>query len=145
VGIVALTMAAPLAHYAALGQVNATGFILWGLSILYFSSSIFYVKAQVGRFLKSKSKAFCERPSMQTLCILYHWGLLILVVSLIGFRMLPGGVFLAFLPIILRGLWSGRGAGGRLDLRRIGLLEVVYSIFFALVIIWALRVETLAL
>ena len=41
VGICGLTLTAPLAHYAAVGEIQLLGLWLWALCILYFSSSVF--------------------------------------------------------------------------------------------------------
>lgn len=143
VGILGLTMTAPLAHYVALGQIRVTGFVLWVLAIVYFSSSIFYVKARVEQFLKSRSRPAPGKTPTDVACSSYHWGLLAVVAVPVVFNLLSPIVLLAFLPIILRGLWRFRGVQGRLNLKRIGLLEVAYSIFFALVIIWAMRTDLL--
>jgi hypothetical protein len=51
-GICGLTLSGPLAHYAGVGQVQPVAFWLWGLCILYFASSVFYVKA-VSKLSKS--------------------------------------------------------------------------------------------
>jgi hypothetical protein len=137
-------MTAPSAHYVAVGQIKVMGFVLWALTVLYFSSSIFYVKARVEQFLKSRSKPVAGKTSMKLACSFYHWGLLAAVTVSVALNLVPPIVLLAFLPVVLRGLRGFQGPQGGLNLKRIGLLEVAYSIFFALVIIWAMRTDLLA-
>ena len=62
-GICGLTLTAPLAHYVAVGEVQHVGFWLWVLCILYFGSSVFFVKAVVGSFLSPASRPPPRRPS----------------------------------------------------------------------------------
>jgi hypothetical protein len=141
VGILGLTMTAPLAHYVATGEIQSTGFFLWGLNVLYFASSVFYVKAKVQGALKVRTKAAGGATSINLFCSIYHWALLTFVTGVVLFTKIPSMFFLAFLPIIVRGIWGTRRAEAKLSFSRIGWLEVAYSLFFALISIWALRVR----
>jgi hypothetical protein len=137
-GILGLTLTAPLTHYVASGQIQLMGFVLWGLNFLYFGSSIFYVKAKVEQFRRSKLKFPPEGPSIKLTCVVYHFAILAIVTGLMMYGVIPLITLLAFLPILLRGLWEIQRAQVRLSLRKIGLWEVAYCIFFALIIVWAL-------
>ena len=132
-----LAMTAPAAHYAALGawQVQAIG--LWGLSLLYFASSVFHVKFRV---LAVQPQRRVEYRRMRGFSIAYYLGLLVLLAVLVrAGRLQPLGL-LAFLPILGRTTWSLLRPPLRLDLKRTGVLEILYSLFF-LVFAWlALRV-----
>lgn len=141
-GISGLTLTGPLAHYVAVGQVQAAGLWLWMLSILYFSSSVFYVKAVVAAFVKSRSNTGVESPVLARICSFYHLGLLGLIAGMVALDKLPVVMLIAFLPVIVRGLWGIRKPRARLNFARIGWTEVVYSLFFAVATIAAMRPES---
>jgi len=138
VGICGLTLTAPLAHYASVGQVQPVGFWLWGLCILYFASSVFYVKAVVANCLQARSRSMVE-PIDRQLCGSYHLGLLALMSGLAALGQVPVILLLAFLPVIARGLLGMRERNAKLNFARIGWTEVAYSLFFALLTALAIR------
>ncbi|MEW5976166.1 MAG: YwiC-like family protein [Acidobacteriota bacterium] len=138
IGILLLTMSAPLAHYLGSGSLQATAFLLWGLSALYFGSSVFYVKTRVQQFVNAKGKARLQ-VSMARRCVAYHLGLAALVVILAVTSKLHWVAGLAFSPILVRGLWLNTGNPTKLNLRAIGYREVAYSILFSVLLILSFR------
>jgi YwiC-like protein len=137
-GICGLTLTAPLAHYAGTGHLQPVGFWLWGLCILYFASSVFYVKAVVANSVKARSQSRFE-PVYYQLCASYHLGLLVLMSGLAALDLAPPILLLAFLPVVTRGLLGIRTRRGKLNFARIGWTEVGYSLFFALLTTLAIR------
>ena len=144
IGICGLTLTAPLTHYAAVGEFHLLGFWLWVLCILYFSSSVFFVKAVVSSFLKSRSKATAVPTVTARVCVFYHGGLVLLLASLLFLNQIPALAMVAFTPVIARGLWGIPTGQPKLNFARIGWTEVIYSLFFAIVTILAMRLETFA-
>ncbi|HET6963052.1 MAG TPA: YwiC-like family protein [Terriglobia bacterium] len=144
IGICGLTLTAPLTHYAAVGEFHLLGFWLWVLCILYFSSSVFFVKAVVSSFLKSRSKATAVPTVTARVCVFYHGGLVLLLASLLFLNQIPTLAMVAFTPVIVRGLWGIPTGQPKLNFARIGWTEVIYSLFFAIVTILAMRLETFA-
>ena len=144
IGICGLTLTAPLAHYAAVGEVQSLGFWLWALCILYFSSSVFFVKAVVSSFLKSRSKATAVPNVTARVCVLYHGSLVLFLASLCLLNQIPALVMVAFAPVIARGLWGIPTGQPKLNFARIGWTEVIYSLFFAIATILAMRLDTFA-
>ncbi len=144
VGISGLTLTAPLAHYAAVGQMQPVGFWLWGLFILYFASSVFYIKAVLANFLKARSKVMPEKLIYQRLCGSYHLGLALLMAGLATLDKVPAILLVAFLPVVARGLLGIQKPQAKLNFARIGWTEVLYSVFFAFFTALAMRLETLA-
>jgi hypothetical protein len=142
-GICGLTLTAPLAHYAAVGEVQLLGFWLWALCILYFSSSVFFVKAVVNSFLKSRFKTTGPTVTARV-CVCYHGGLVVLLTSLLLLNQIPALVMVAFAPVIVRGLWGIPTGQLKLNFARIGWTEVIYSLFFAVATILAMRLDTFA-
>jgi hypothetical protein len=144
IGICGLTLTAPLAHYAAVGEIQSLGFWLWALCILYFGSSVFFVKAVVGSFLKSRHKAIAETTVTTRACVFYHVGLVLLLVSLVVLNRIPALAMIAFAPVIARGFFGIPRLQPKLSFTRIGWTEVIYSLFFAVATILAMRMEALA-
>jgi hypothetical protein len=144
IGISGLTLTAPLAHYAAVGEIQLLGFWLWALCILYFSSSVFFVKAVVSSFLKPRSKATAAPTVTARVCVFYHGGLFLLLASLFLLNQIPALAMVAFAPVIARGLWGIPTAQPKLNFARIGWTEVIYSLFFAVATILAMRLDAFA-
>ena len=143
-GICGLTLTAPLGHYVAVGEVQDLGFWLWALCILYFTSSVFFVKAVVSSFLKSRLKAAAETTVTARACVLYHSGLVLLLASLVLLNRIPPLAAVAFAPVIARGFWGIPKFQVKLSFARIGWTEVSYSLFFAVATILAMRLDALA-
>ena len=144
IAICGLTLTAPLAHYAAVGEVELLGFWLWALCILYFSSSVFFVKAVVSSFLKSRSKATTAPTVTARVCVFYHSGLVLLLASLFLLNQIPALAMVAFAPVIARGVWGIPTDQPKLNFARIGWTEVIYSLFFAIATILAMRLDAFA-
>jgi len=143
-GICGLTLTAPLAHYAAVGEVQRLGFWLWILCILYFASSVFFVKAVVSSFVKSRSKGTAAPTVTTRVCVFYHGGLVLLLAILFLLNQIPALAIVAFAPVIARGLWGIPTDQPKLNFSRIGWTEVLYSLFFAVATILAMRLEAFA-
>jgi len=134
--IAGFAMAAPAAHYAARAVWQDMALWLWLLSGLYFSSSVFHVKSRVLEAQRLRRRAFLR---MRRLAVAYHSGLLVLLCVLVARRLLPALVLLGYAPILLRSAWSIARPAVGLDLRRIGVLEIVYALHFLLFTTLALR------
>ena len=136
IGIAGLTLTAPAAHYVALTVWTSTALWLWLLNALYFGSSVFFVKLRVA---SAHSKSPREVDRIRTECSFYHWVIAVLLVVVPGdirFRLL---LTAAYLPIILRAILHLLRPVRTLDLKRVGLLEIVYSLLFLVFAVQALR------
>ncbi len=125
--IAGLTMTAPAAYYVADGAMNQTSFWLWALCAAYFASSVFYVKLRVTG-LHSKKVEDKHRARWQ--CIGYHAFLLVSLLALAFTRSLSLFALIAFAPALARTLRSLLQPERQLDLKRIGIAEIIYSIIF---------------
>ena len=126
-GVVGLTLTAPAAYYAARGRWDAAALWLWLLSALCFASSIFYVRLRV---LSPQPRKDQARQDLRVRSMAYH----AFLVVVLGWFALTGRrhalAVLGFLPILGRTAWSLWRPSSSLDLRRIGILEIVYSVNF---------------
>jgi hypothetical protein len=120
-------MTAPAAYSVALGGWNQTALWLWALSAAYFASSVFYVKLRVTG-LHAKRPEDKRRARWQ--CIVYHSFLLASLAALAVTRSLPLFVLIAFAPVLARTLWSLLKPAESLNLKRIGVTEIIYSLIF---------------
>ena len=135
-GIAGLTLTAPAAHYAGRMEWTSTAWWLWCLHALYFSGSVFYVRLRVRA---AHPKGAGDLTSIRWLCGAYHLVLLpaVVVVPDMGASRLL--LMAAYLPVIARAVWHVARPGTRLSLRRIGRLEIVYSLVFLGFVVAAFR------
>ena len=134
--IAGLTMSAPAAHYVALGEWQPAALWLWLLSALYFVSSVFYVRLRVN-LINPRRQA--ERKIAWRRCASYHAFLLLSLFLLTAGDGLSVFALGAFAPAITRASWSLIKPGGQLDLRRLGMLEIIYSVVFLIFITLTFR------
>jgi len=132
-----LTMTGPASHVVATGAWSGTAALLWGLCFAYFASSVFYVKLRVS-YLNPRRAADQRRLSRR--CATYHLFLLVALVALGVSRSLPVFVAIAFGPILVRAFVAIARPAAALDLKRIGLAEIAYSIVFLTCVTVGLRV-----
>jgi hypothetical protein len=125
--IAGLTITAPAAYYAAKGTFDATGLALWILCALYFASSVFYVKLRVSTINPRLNEAG-RQPWRR--CAFFHAFLLtsLLILSLTGRINLFA--LAGFSPVLARSFWHLARPVRRINLRRVGWLEIVYSVVF---------------
>lgn len=134
--IVGFAMAAPAAHYAALARWQSTALWLWALSWAYFASSVFHVKVVVLGAQPQRRLAFTR---LRRAAGSYHAALAAALVFVVASGLLSPLVLCAYAPVMARALWSLRRRPARLVLRRIGMLEIVYSLNFLFFATLALR------
>lgn len=126
-GVISLTLTAPGAYYVVTGRLDQISWWLWLLNIVYFTSSIFYVKMRVSRFAKKSS---AQKMTWQ--CSIYH-SFLALTLALCWWQgWLTAFVALAFLPIVLRSFVGLKPQTGKLNLKLIGLAESIYTLIFVI-------------
>jgi hypothetical protein len=118
---------APSAYYVATGRWADEAVWLWVLCTLYFASSIFYVKLRVQ---DAHGKRAGDVVRARRRCAAYHSALLIALGTLVFTRSLPLFVFIAFLPVLARAFAQVLLPSRELNLRRIGWLEVSWSLIF---------------
>lgn len=125
--IAGLTMTAPAAFYVAGGQWGQTALWLWALSAAYFASSVFYVKLRVTD-LHGKNPDDKQRARRQ--CAAYHCFLLAALLALAITQSLSLFSLIAFAPALARAAHGFIKPAQRLNLKRIGIAEIIYSLIF---------------
>lgn len=135
-GILGLTFTAPMAHYVIIGSLTKMAWLLWLLNLLFFSSSVFYVKLRVEAHVrKDQLYSLRDRLAISRGCIIYHLLLFVFIGTLCLLRLVPAMIFAAFLPILIRGIIAIVHLPKTLSLKRIGFSELAYALFFMLMLI----------
>lgn len=128
-GVISLTSTAPAAYSVLIGKWDTMAYVLWTLNILYFASSIFYLKMRVSLHVKTRNHTAEVRQ-----CVIYHAFLLLFLMTLLYSGVIPLLVVVAFFPIFMRTIYGGLTPEARLSLRKIGFTEVAYTIIFLLIV-----------
>lgn len=134
--ICGLTLTAPASYYAATGVWDRTALWLWWLSIVYFASSIFYIKLRIYRLNPRKQAA--GRNVWQS-CAVYHSFLLLALAALFMAGNLPLFILIAFAPVLARTFWSLLKPVTQVNLKRAGILEIIYSVLFLIFVTLGFR------
>ena len=134
--ILGLTLTAPAAYYVARGQWDVVAVWLWALCALYFASSVFYVKLRVQALNRRKPQ---EQQRARSRCALYHIFLLAALLALAVTDSLNLFAIVAFAPVLARSFWFLAKPGGEVNLRRIGVFEIFYSLVFLIFITLTFR------
>ncbi len=139
-GIFGLALGAPLAYYVSTGLLDGTALALWIVNALYFGGTVFYIKLKVRQ--QSKEPApdrVSERLVKAKACLSYQSAVLTLVILLVALHRLPALAVLAFAPMTLKVLYGAARWQDRksLSLPRLGVIELIHSLVFAVLIIAA--------
>ncbi len=126
-GIAGLCLAAPAAHYTGAGSWQPTAAWLWLACVLYFVSSVFYVKLRV---LTAHAKRPEPLARIRWQCAAYHATLAALALALVAGGWWHWFLLPAYAPVTLRAFWHLARPARSLVLKQVGYLEVAYSIVF---------------
>jgi hypothetical protein len=140
IGIFGLALGAPMAYYMAGGQLDQTAWALWLINGLYFGGTVFYIKLKVRQQPRLPvPDRLGERLVKAKACLTYQGVALTLIVIAVAFARLPSLVVLAFVPMTLKVIYGALHWQDRrtLSLPRLGVIEVIHSTLFAILIIIA--------
>jgi len=130
IGILALTLVAPAAEYAAGGVFSTQTVGLWILCALFFCGSVFHVRYLVRRRADSMGP-LTLRLKAGWPSVAYHLAVLCLSVVSSCAGLLPLLATVALLPAALRAWFAvGRRVEKPMAVRRIGVMEVLHTIVF---------------
>jgi hypothetical protein len=138
----ALALTAPAEYIVMNGHLDGMAWCLWATCTLFFSSSVFFVKMLLAAVKVKGLFGWRQRWRVGRDNVLYH---LLMTVVIVGVTLVHGGrgallALCAFLPVLLR---AGYGwiCLSRVPppLRRVGLGETVYALWFSIFFILSLR------
>ncbi len=139
-GIFGLALGAPMAYYTAGGQLAGTAATLWLVSALYFGGTVFYIKLKVRQQPREpKPDRVSERLVKAKACLTYQSVVLTIALLLVSLDHLPVLVILAFVPMTVKVLFGATHWQDKktLNLPRLGVIELVHALLFAMLIIAA--------
>ena len=134
--ILGLTSTAPAAFCVARGGWSATAAWLWVLSALYFASSVFYVKLRVADLQPRRA---AQQRTLRGATAAYHLVLAGCVAALVVRHTFGWLLVVGFGPILARTAWALRYPARTVSLRRVGVLEILYSLAFLVCTAWAVH------
>lgn len=131
-----LTLTGPAAYYVVTGRIDDSAILLWGLSILFFGSSVLYVhmKIRAASFGKEKLSVL-KKLSLGAMNIAYGLSVLAIVWTLTSVDLLPVYTIFAFLPMVVHVIFGTFSLTGRVRFRNLGFILVGQSVVFALLMI----------
>lgn len=135
-----LVLTAPSAYYVQTGSFDATLIQLYFLNLIFFGSGIIYVRMKISALATKKDKfTLSEKIFIGRYNIAYHLAILVLITALfikgsIGLLILVG-----FLPVIIHSIMGTFMLERKVKFKRLGWIETVYSILFAIMIIIEFR------
>jgi hypothetical protein len=130
-----LALGAPAAYWVGRGQVDAAGWLLWGLVWLQVAGTILYA------YLRLEQRALDHRPvwresvTLARPALIYNTALFLLVVSLAAGEVVPALLPLAFAVQPLEVVWGAAHPAVGVKPKVIGIRQLVVSTLFTLVFI----------
>jgi hypothetical protein len=141
VGIVLLTLSAPLAAVLAGGAGVSDVILLWLINAMYFGASVFTVKMKVAsKMERLEYFYFTTRLRIAAASIIYVLVAISLWLALAIFGVAPWLSPAAFLPVALYVLWSCITMSARLKIKTEGFVQLGLSLVFAFITITAWRI-----
>lgn len=138
IAVAGLTLSAPSAYYVSSGLLDMSAAILWLLNFLFFGCSVFYVHMKIkGTALKSDHLPLFKRLTIGWLNIVYHIGVIGIVIALAWFQYTPITVMLAFVPMVVHALYGTIKLNSRVKFKKLGFLLLAQSILFGIILVSA--------
>ncbi len=136
-GILGLSLLLPSFYYISKGVIDKSLVFLFIFTFLFFTGSIFHVRYLV-RNKNILSEKFSLRLKAGKVSLLYHTFFLLLSLYFSYKRFLPPLSFISVLPTFFKSYFFVlRKFEKPLSLKKIGLTELILSIIFAIIIIFA--------
>jgi hypothetical protein len=139
-GIAGLALGAPGAYLILTGTLDATALLLYLFNLLYFGGTVAYVKFKVRvqpRVIIPSG--WGPRLWAGRVTIAYHAVVILLVALLALIGWAPALAPIAFVPAFCKSVGGVVTRPARLSLRRLGLVELVFTVAFAFVVLLAYR------
>jgi hypothetical protein len=134
IGVLGLTASAPLIYLYLYEILDARGWVLWAINLLYFSGSIFYVKLKLRYQPAHEEPQFIFKLRFGLPLIMYTIFVFIFMISVTALRHYSWYFVVAFIPFLIKislGIvnWN---TGQDLKAWQIGLNEIIHAALFAI-------------
>jgi hypothetical protein len=141
-GIGGLVLSAPAGYYVATGKLDTLALGLWAVNLIYYGSSLFYVRVwfEARRLEKVRKPGQTLVPDwLLKITLIYHSLGLLLFVGLALWGILPWTALLAFAPLGFKLGMALRRPPINIPIKQVGLFELSQSLVFTFLLILALR------
>jgi hypothetical protein len=141
IGIAGLALGAPGAYLAAAGALDATAIALYLWNVLYFGGTVFYIKFKV----REQPRAVAPTANLAArlwagrLTLAYHVAAVVLVALLARFGWAPALAPAAFVLPMCKVIGGVVTRPARLNLPRLGLIEIGFTVAFVCIVLLAYR------
>jgi hypothetical protein len=137
-GIAGLSLGAPAMYYVAAGSAQPQMAGLWLLSFLYFGGTVFYVRLKVRVHARQDApQGYLQRLLIGRTAVIYHFGVLVLTAFLVTTGLVPLFAPLAYVPATCKAVQGVLAWQRPVSVKRIGVIEIIHSLSFALLVIIA--------
>lgn len=136
-GIAGLSLGAPATYFVATGSFGH-GFGLWLLSFLYFGGTVFYIKLKVRVQARQDAPASrVQRFLIARATVIYHVAVLAASALLVASGLVPLLAPLAYVPATCKAVHGAVDWRRPVNVKRLGVIEIVHSLVFALLLVVA--------
>lgn len=137
IGVFALT--APAAFVTARGELGPVAWVVWGACVLYFTSSVFYVRMLVAGARHKEELTAVERWWLGRGLVGYHLLLSGILATLLWWDEGAWPAVVGYAPVLVRALVGWQRLSNELpSLKGVGVREIVYALWFAAWLVAAL-------
>jgi hypothetical protein len=132
VGAIGLTSTAAGAYYVVTGTLGPQAVTLWALNWLFAANQIHFVQI---RIRAARAGSFAEKFAQGRWFLLSEALTALLLALVWSLSMLPGFAALAFVPVLLRGLYWFFEGEKPLVIHRLGFTELAHALAFGVLLI----------
>jgi hypothetical protein len=132
VGSIGLTATAAAAYYVASARWDATALVIWAANWVFATNQILYVQT---RIRSTRAATPADRLSQGKWFILAEIVMILTLAFAWREGLLPALALLAFAPVLLRGLPWFFSSATRLQIRQLGVSELIHAIIFAALLV----------
>lgn len=133
--VLGLTLSAPSAYYVTTALIDRTAITLWLFNFLFFGCSVFYVHMKIRAIsMKKPELSFVEKLSLGKLNLIYHVVVLLIVSVLVFWHYSPQLVVIAFLPMVIHGIYGTLKLTGHVRFKNLGFILLGQSVLFGILI-----------
>lgn len=136
-GIAGLALGAPAAYLLGRHVLDADAFALFALNVLYFGGTVVYIKFKVRQQPRVAAKNWVERLWFGRISIVYHAIVLAFATLSAAAGWIPALVVLTFILPMCKVLGGVLTQPARLNIRRLGLIELGFTLAFVFVVVTA--------
>lgn len=140
VGIAGLGLSAPAAYLVGAGALDENAYALYALNVLYFGGTVVYVKFKVRQQPRTAPMNWVGKLRAGRVAIAYHVWAVAMIALAASIGWVPVLVLLVFILPMCKVMGGVLANPARLNIKRIGFIELGFTLAFLLIVVAAYRV-----